>query len=105
MPNFSFFVTFFEDSPVEPVSCAVWVRVSMATNLTDLKPCDYFLCTYFKDGMFQKILHTIPELKTVIKSEIWALSTETLTRFLNNFVLHLHEDRDLRGKYMENVWV
>jgi hypothetical protein len=71
----------------------------------DFYPCDYFLWGYLKDRVLQKNAHTIPELKTAIQSKIEAISTETPTTVVNNFVLRLHKVRDLRGHNMENVRV
>jgi hypothetical protein len=42
-----------------------------------LNPWDYFLWWYLKDRVLQKSLHTIPEPKTAIQSEIEAISMET----------------------------
>jgi hypothetical protein len=51
--------------------------------------CDYFLWRYKKDRTFQEKPRTIRELKTAMQLEIEAVSVETLTRVLHNFVLHL----------------
>lgn len=39
----------------------------------------------------------IPEIKTAIQSEIDAISEDTLTKVLNNFVLRLCKFLNLRG--------
>jgi hypothetical protein len=67
----------------------------MATNLKDLKFCDYFLWGYFKDRVFQKNPHTIPELKTAIQSDSEAITSEILTKTLKNFVHCMHTVRNL----------
>jgi hypothetical protein len=59
----------------------------MATNLTVLTPCNFF---------FLKNLYTVPELEIVIQSEIVVISTETLTKVMNNFILRSNEMRDYR---------
>jgi hypothetical protein len=62
----------------------------LSTSL-DLKPWDHFLWGYFKDRLLQKNLSTSLELKTATQSETEAISTETLTKVLSNFVLRLHK--------------
>jgi hypothetical protein len=55
--------------------------------------------------VLQKNVHTIPEMKTVIQSEFEALSTETVTEALNNFISCLHKVYDLWEHQMEHVLV
>jgi hypothetical protein len=50
--------------------------------------------------MFQKNPYTILEMKNAIQSETEAISTETLTKVLKNFVLCLYKDYDIRGHHM-----
>lgn len=79
----------------QTISCTMWGRICMATNLKDLKFCDYFLWGYFKDRVFQKNPHTIPELKTAIQSDSEAITSEILTKTLKNFVHCMHTVRNL----------
>jgi hypothetical protein len=58
-----------------------------------------------KDRVFQKNPNTIPELKICIQSGIEAISTETLTKALNNFTPQLHEVYDLWGHHLKHVLV
>jgi hypothetical protein len=55
--------------------------------------------------VFQKNPYKILELKTAMQSEIEAISTETITKVLNNFVLQLHEVYDLWVYHMEDILV
>jgi hypothetical protein len=50
--------------------------------------------------MLRKNKYTIPGLKTAIQSKIEDISTETLIKVLNNFLLRLHRGHDLRGQHM-----
>jgi hypothetical protein len=61
----------------------------------------YFLCGYFKDRAFQKNPHIISEARTATQSKIEVISTETLTKTLNNFVLPVQTLHDHRGHYVE----
>jgi hypothetical protein len=58
-----------------------------------------------KIGNCRQNVNTIPELKTAIQSETEVISTETLSKVLNSFVLRLHEVRDLRGHHVINILV
>jgi uncharacterized membrane-anchored protein len=53
--------------------------------------------------MFEKNLCTILELKTAVKLEIEALSTETVAKFWNIFFLSLHTVGHLWRHRMEHV--
>jgi hypothetical protein len=52
-----------------------------------------------------KNLNKIPELQTAIQSEIEAISTEVLTKFLNSFILRMHKVPHLWGHHMEHFLV
>jgi hypothetical protein len=90
-----------------PDLCDIWGRIFMATNFTLLRLLRLFFSgwKHMKDRMFQDNRHTIRELKTAIQLEIEAVSAETITRVLNNFVHRLHKVCDLRELHMEHVLV
>jgi hypothetical protein len=77
----------------------------MATNLTALKPLQLFSVGLFEGyGVPEKLTHD-SRTKTAIQSEAEAISTETLTKILINFVLHLNNVCDPRGHHTKNVLV
>jgi hypothetical protein len=92
-----------EENGVKPVSALFEKSLSSPPTSTNLNPRDYFPWGDFKDRLLQKNLHTIPELETAIQSEIEALSTETLTKVPNIFVLPLHKVHILRRYCKENI--
>jgi hypothetical protein len=55
--------------------------------------------------MFKKTPQKSPELEADIRLETEAVSTETLTRVLNNFILRLRKVRDLDGHHREHFLV
>lgn len=85
-------------------SAVNWYPVlSWLSTPPHLNPCDYFLRWYLKDRVLQKSLHTIPEPKTSIQTGIKVISTDTLIKGLNSFVLHLQKLYGLWEHYMEHV--
>jgi hypothetical protein len=60
---------------------------------------------YFTDRVFKNIRTQFRNWKLHFQLEIEAISTETLTKVLNNFVLRLHKIRALRRHHTEHVFV
>jgi hypothetical protein len=99
MPHFAFFVIFLGES------CQT-CNLSHLSNIFVWPPTS--LLALFSARVFDRCgiyenPHTIRELTTAIQSETEAISAETLTKALNNFILCLQKDRDLRGHHMEHV--
>jgi hypothetical protein len=59
----------------------------MTTNLAGLKPLQLFSVMVLEGYGFQKNVYTFLEMKTAIQLETDAVSTETLTKVLNIFIL------------------
>lgn len=75
----------------------------MTANLARLKPLKSFSVTVLERHMFQRSPHTIPELRTKIRTDTEAVSTETLTKVLNSFLLRLLKFHDLPGHHIEHI--
>jgi hypothetical protein len=91
VPYLAFFVTFWGESSVEPVSYAIWEIIYIAINLTGLIALRLFPVGILEGQVFQKNQYTIPELKTAIQSKAEATSTEILTKVLNDFALRFRK--------------
>jgi hypothetical protein len=106
MPYFAFFTTFSRTEFCR-IGILRYVSKDFRGNKTHRtqKPCDQFLWRYLKDMVFQKIPHTILELKTPIQWETEAISTIALTKVLNNIGLRLRQPHNLRRHHMEHILV
>lgn len=80
-------------------------KFSWPPTSRDLNTSNHFVWGYLNDSVFQKNLHTIPEVKTAILSEIYDFSTKIPTNVAKQFVLRLHKACDIRGHHTEHVLV
>lgn len=58
------------DSPVEPVTYAIWGRIVMVIIFSGLKHLRLSFVGYLTDRMYQKNLHTIQQINTATQCEL-----------------------------------
>lgn len=69
----------------------------------DLNPCDYFLWGYLKERVYSSGPQNLEQLENAIKNEIGLISSEMISRVLNNFKDRIRHLIVTDGKHFENI--
>ena len=66
----------------------------------DLKSCDSFLWSFFKDKVYPGNIKSIEDIKTAVQTVIESIDTSTLQRVIQNFAIRLRHIIATDGRHV-----
>jgi hypothetical protein len=72
-------------------------------NSHDLNPCDYFLCGFLKENIFQKKPQTIMELRALIIQACNETTEDMCRRVISNITVRVEGVARRNGGHIESL--
>ena len=77
--------------------------IEWTARLPDLTPCDFFLCGYAKQKVYQQKITDIADLKQKITNEIRSISQDTCRRVFSEIQKRMILVKKQNGAYIEQL--